>query len=137
MGHNMRFDAQLQQLNQMLNHIRTGIHHAGLNVEQALRLELAAEEALVNIVRHAYPEKSDGYLEIDWEVVQPQAFRITIRDEGSPFNPLEVKPPADLDASIDERKAGGLGIYLIRQLMDEVLYERKESQNVLTLVKRY
>lgn len=135
MTHNARFEADLQHLGSMLGHVREGIHFVRMDDEQGLRLELATEEALVNVVRHAYPDTNLGYVEIEWAPIDPRGLQIVIRDHGMAFNPLEVEPPSDLDAPIEHRKMGGLGIFLIRQLMDEVRYERQEGQNVLTLIK--
>jgi serine/threonine-protein kinase RsbW len=136
MRHNARFEANLKQLGRMLKHVREGIHYSKMDEEQGLRLELAAEEALVNVVTHAYPQSNQGYVEIEWQPVSPHGLQLIIRDSGTPFNPLDVEPPSDLEASIEERKAGGLGIFLIRQLIDEVRYERSKEQNILILLKK-
>ena len=94
-------------------------------------LELVLEEVLVNIIRYAYPA-ADGEIEIACELVGEEDLRISVMDTGVPFNPLEKSDP-DLDAAIEDRPIGGLGIYLVRQLANEVHYRREGEKNVLTL----
>ena len=69
-----------------------------------------------------------------WQV-QNSPMTFTITDSGIPFDPTQ-KPEADISSSAEEREIGGLGIHLVRQIMSEVLYERKEDKNVLTLIKQ-
>ena len=97
------------------------------------RIELAVEEALVNIVRHAYLGKPE---KIHLKVIHhPQKkVEIVIEDGGPPFDPLSTKLP-DVSGNLEEREIGGLGIMMMRQNMDEVKYQRKGKSNVLTLVK--
>ena len=63
--------------------------------------------------------------------------KITIADSGKPFNPLVQKPKADREASLEERQMGGLGLLFIRKCLDEVSYQRKNHQNILTLIKKH
>ena len=65
----------------------------------------------------------------------PGIFKLIFIDRGIPYNPLEKEDP-DTTLSADQRKIGGLGIYLVKKSMDEMFYERKDGQNILTLVKR-
>lgn len=97
-------------------------------------LELILEEVLVNIIRYAY-QASAGEIEIACAPAGEDGLRISVMDTGVPFNPLEKSDP-DLDAAIEDRPIGGLGIYLVRQLANEVLYRRDGEKNVLTLVVR-
>ncbi len=103
--------------------------------EEALRaLELSADEALTNVVNYAYPEGQPGVvrlvLEKDGEWV-----RLVIEDEGRPFDPEQVPEP-DLDAPLEERRIGGLGLYLMDKMMDEVIRSREGGVNRLILAKR-
>lgn len=97
-----------------------------------LKIELACEEAIVNIISHAQTES----LEIEVQIVPKSHAAITFADAGPPFNPLEQSAP-DLSLSLEERQPGGLGLFLIRQNMDELSYARKENRNHFTMIKRY
>lgn len=95
---------------------------------------LAVDEAATNIILHGY-QGQEGIIEI--EVVQEgDALVVRLRDETVPFDPTSVPPP-DLTVPLEQRAPGGLGIYLIRQVMDEVMYRiTSQGGNELTLVKR-
>ena len=107
-----------------------------LNLEQSLaaQLRLAIEEAVVNVMNYAYPAGSDGEVRVDM-VSDGRSIKVTVIDSGIPFDPtLPVK--ADTSLSAEDRQIGGLGILLVRELMDTMQYERTEGNNVLTLIKQ-
>lgn len=97
-------------------------------------LQLAADEAASNIIEHAYEGVSDGALYVNCDM-NGDIIVITLRDTGKSFNPAKVKEP-DLKADLSERQIGGLGVYLMRKLMDSVDYESSQSGNILTMTKR-
>jgi anti-sigma regulatory factor (Ser/Thr protein kinase) len=99
------------------------------------KVELASEEALVNIIRHAYQELP-GEIEIEVRAFPHSHVEIVIQDRGPPFDPLEEDREVDRTSSLEEREEGGLGIIFIRKYMDDVRYQRRGDQNVLTLVKK-
>ena len=100
-----------------------------------MQLDLAVEEIFVNIANYAYAP-GEGKAAIRVQVSEePCRVDVTFRDRGVPYNPLEKEDP-DVTALAAERKLGGLGIFLTKQLMDEVQYEYRDGQNVLTLTKR-
>ena len=103
------------------------------NRKEILVLRLACEEVVMNITSYAYPEGSEGYLDV--EIVKTNN-RIIIRfkDGGMPFNPLEQKMP-DIKLSWKLRRIGGLGIYLVFKKMDDVHYAYVDNENVLTIEK--
>ena len=96
-------------------------------------LQLAVEEAIVNTVVHGYGEAA-GDVAVGIRVTDG-AVVVRIEDRATPFDPLTVPEP-DCDSDLDERGIGGLGIYLIRSLVDEVAYRHIDGKNILTLVKR-
>lgn len=106
-----------------------------LSIEPALagQLRLAIEEAVVNIIDYAYPAGKKGQIDI---IVQSdgKTLRVQIIDSGVPFDPT-AKEKADTSLSAEDRQIGGLGILLVRELMDSINYERTNGKNVLTLVK--
>ena len=100
-----------------------------------MQLDLAVEEIFVNIANYAYAP-GEGKAAVRVQVSEePRRVDVTFRDRGVPYNPLEKEDP-DVTALAAERKLGGLGIFLTKQLMDEVQYEYRDGQNVLTLTKR-
>jgi anti-sigma regulatory factor (Ser/Thr protein kinase) len=106
---------------------------AGLPDETIDELELVVEELLVNIISYAYDEEGSGRIVV-LAAVDHGTVTIEFRDRGRPFDPLEREEP-DLDASVEERPIGGLGIYLVKDLATSVRYERIDGQNVLTVIK--
>ena len=104
-----------------------------LDTSTTLNLNLALEEAVTNVICYAYPPGTDGIVDIR-ATVGDHVLEFTISDEGQPFDPTAA-PEADTGASLAQRKIGGLGIHLVRQIMDNVRYEWKDGRNVLNLIK--
>ena len=126
--------AELENLQEMVEFIRKGAIDRGLENKTVYQIHLSCEEALINIINYAYPENK-GNIEIRYEPYEnSNGIVMEIIDQGVPFNPLE-KPDPDLDVPLEEREIGGLGIFMIKQIMDEVSYRRNNDKNILTLVK--
>jgi len=110
----------------------------GLDIPAELNmpLNLALEEAVSNVMLYAYPEQSGQVLVECTRRYREQTEQIvfTISDSGIPFDPTQ-HAEADISLSAEEREIGGLGIHLVRQIMDEVRYVREENKNILTLIK--
>ena len=105
----------------------------GFDMSTTMSLTLAIEEAVVNVMSYAYPEGTEGTVGI--EVVADDACaNFIISDSGKPFDPT-TKEEVDITLSAEERSIGGLGIHLVRQIMDSLHYERKDGKNILTLCK--
>lgn len=98
-------------------------------------LNLAVEEAVVNVINYAYPEGTEGEVNLD-SAVTDGALTFTVTDCGKPFDPT-ARAKVDINAGVEERPVGGLGIHLVRQIMDDVRYERRGGKNVLILTKKY
>lgn len=105
---------------------------AVVNRETNIKVITACEEIIVNIMNYAYPDQ-EGDLAIIFDD-EVESIKITFVDNGKPFNPLD-EPEADFSLSLEERGIGGLGILLVKKLMDDVHYEYKDNQNILTIVK--
>ena len=89
-----------------------------------------AEEVLVNVINYAYPQE-EGDVEVYCHPDEDNRLIIQVSDGGVPFDPLSVPPP-DLSQDINSRQAGGLGIFIVRQLADELKYVRDGKRNILT-----
>ena len=100
----------------------------------AARVRLAVEEAVVNVMNYAFPKgvRSTILLEVN---ADDETLSFELRDDGAPFDPT-AKKEVDVDSLIKNNVIGGLGIHLMRQYMDTIVYERKDGQNVLTMKKR-
>ena len=107
----------------------------GLALELLSKIDLALEEALANVIMYAYPKGTEGDVTLSMKV-EDNAIHMEISDRGVPFNPLQQQE-ADLDVPLDERKIGGWGIHLIKEIMDSVVYEYHEGRNVLKLFFYY
>ena len=95
------------------------------------KLELALEEVLVNVVHYAYKDK-EGWLELGVHTCSEKgSVCVRIKDGGHPFDPL-LKEEPDLTLAIEDRQIGGLGIYLVKNMVDDLNYERKDDLNIAT-----
>jgi anti-sigma regulatory factor (Ser/Thr protein kinase) len=126
------FVADLSKLHAILQWIRSWLVQYVREEALLRKLELVSEEALVNIISHAYKEEK-GTIHVSL-VSSPSRLEIILRDQGPPFNPLEFQAP-HIHRPLEERPEGGLGILFIKHFVDEVHYERTGNANVLTLVK--
>ncbi len=96
---------------------------------------LALEEVATNVVRHGGGE--EGTSEIEIEVISTdEEVRVEVRDSGKPFDPFHDAPEPDIDAALEDRTIGGLGVHFVRVLMDEASYRREDGRNHVTMVKR-
>lgn len=103
----------------------------GLDMPDVFQINLALEEAIVNVMNYAYPGESDREIWLEAEG-DNQQITFILSDEGKEFDPTKEDDP-DLTLSAEEREIGGLGIFLVKQMMKTVRYERKENKNVLTM----
>jgi anti-sigma regulatory factor (Ser/Thr protein kinase) len=124
----------MRELTGVLDGIEAALLEQNLSKDVSGEMRLVAEEAVTNVLSHAYGPGGESTVAITLEV-QASEIRLEIRDHGPPFNPLEAAPPR-LDLPIEERPVGGLGIHLIKTLTDEQRYARESDENVLILVKR-
>lgn len=96
---------------------------------------LALEEVATNVVRHGGGE--EGTSEIEVEVISTdEEVRVEVRDSGKPFDPFHDAPEPDIDATLEDRQIGGLGVHFVKVLMDEASYRREDGRNHVTMVKR-
>jgi anti-sigma regulatory factor (Ser/Thr protein kinase) len=105
-----------------------------LTPDIVFNLNLVLEEAVVNIINYAYPKEDHQHIYLSAKM-RDDSIVLVLTDTGKEFDPTAA-PEADVTLSADERGIGGLGIFLIRQIMNEVKYERIEGKNVLTLEKK-
>jgi len=129
------FIANFENLDEIGEFVGEEARRVGFSDKEIYSIQLAADEASSNIIEHAYAGVDNGKIEIDCSIFDG-GLKVVMRDQGKPFNPSSVPEP-NVKADLSERKIGGLGMYLMRKLMDEVSYASSaETGNVLTMVKR-
>ncbi|HWQ12490.1 MAG TPA: anti-sigma factor antagonist [Roseiflexaceae bacterium] len=127
--------ARLESLALISEFITDAAARVGMDEHAAWQVQLAVDEAATNIIQHGYDEGADGVIELSWRM-EGQDFVVTLRDYGRSFNPEEVPTP-DIHSPLEERQAGGLGIYLMTRLMDSVRFDFDEQRgNILMMTKR-
>jgi anti-sigma regulatory factor (Ser/Thr protein kinase) len=132
----LRLPARLELLDEFRAFVAARAREWNMPEDLDLKIELVLEEALVNVMRYAYPD-GNGQVEVvcaeeRFPAPGKRRFLIEIRDWGPAFNPLE-RPVPDLAAGISERPIGGLGIHLIRTMAEEVAYARTDGANILSI----
>lgn len=132
----VQFTAKFEFLDEIREFVGDIARSGGFTDKEVYNIQLATDEAASNIIEHAYEGVSDGLLDISCGVVG-SAITIVLVDHGESFDPSEIPAP-DLKADLSERKIGGLGIFLMRKLMDEVHYKAEpgKNSNTLTMTKR-
>jgi len=128
----MRLPAVMESVEPFQDMVRRAGVACGFQDHLLLRVELATEELLVNVINYAYPSESTGWIDLDCEATASGDLVMTIRDGGGPFNPLDLGTP-DTDAALNQREVGGLGVLLVRKMADDFRYERCGETNVVTL----
>ena len=122
--------AAVPQLTSFVDNVCSRLNIDGSTVMQ---MNLALEEAVVNVMNYAYPKGTKGDVDIR-ALCDGAQMKFVLIDSGTPFDPTKHQTP-DVQLSADERAIGGLGIFLVTQIMDNVSYERRNEKNILTLCK--
>ncbi len=110
------------------------VGETGIDMALACSLNLALEEAVVNVMNYAYPHGQVGSITLE-SYAFDGSLKFVITDNGIPFDPTRVKEP-DVTSGIEDRQVGGLGIFLVNRIMDKVEYKRMNNTNILTLSKK-
>lgn len=128
------FDAVLDQLDDVLAFVDEQLDLIDCPMKSRMQVQIAAEEIFVNIASYAY-QPGTGKADILVETAKnPRSVTITFKDRGVPYDPLAKEDP-DISLSAEDRPIGGLGIFMTKKSMDEMKYEYRDGQNVLTIRK--
>ena len=134
MEYELTVEARTENNDAVLSFLDPLLEKNGFSKKAQIELNIAVEELFVNIARYAYnPEVGLTEVRVEVEPEPPQV-SITFIDHGVPYDPLAKDDP-DLTLSAEERQIGGLGVFLVKKTMDDVNYEYKDGQNILTLKK--
>lgn len=134
-----RLPAKLEELNNVLAFTEAELEAAGCPMKEQMAISVCLEEAFVNVASYAYPEDyvdeeiADLTVSIDEE---KRTVTLEISDNGIPFDPLAKQDP-DVSLPADERKIGGLGIFMVKKMMDQVDYKYRDGKNILTMCKNF
>ncbi len=123
--------ATLDHLGALIDSVKKEAEAAGASRKKILEIELALEEALVNVIKYAY-QGGEGDIEVVSKSDQSGLLVVEIIDKGIPFD-VTAAPPPDITSDLPERKVGGLGIYFIKQVMDYVGYRREGDKNIVEM----
>lgn len=107
----------------------------GLPPEALFNTQLSLEEIFTNVASYAHDDDQEHEVEIIFSR-EDETITVEILDDGSPFNPLEEAPELDVESSLEDRRIGGAGIMLAKQLMTELRYQRNSDRNHLTMIKK-
>lgn len=130
----IKINAVIENLEQVVAFVDNELEKHNCPIKIKIQIDVAVEEIFVNIANYAYGENI-GDTVMDVEVSEnPKRVSIKFIDSGIPFNPLEREDP-DITLSAEERQIGGLGIYMVKKSMENMEYEYKNGQNILTIMK--
>lgn len=127
--------ALLEKLEEVTAFVDEQLEAHGCSMKVQMQVDIAVEEIYVNIAHYAYhPEAGEATVRLS---VGGDPLQVTIQfqDGGKPYNPLAKEDP-DVSLTAEEREVGGLGIFMVKNSMDDIIYEYKEGKNVLTIKKK-
>jgi anti-sigma regulatory factor (Ser/Thr protein kinase) len=127
------FPGNFENLEKISEFVKTAAKKAGFDEFTTYTIETSIDEACSNIIEHAYGIENIGSIEITINETE-ESLIFTLKDNGNPFNPDSIPTP-DLSSNIDDRDEHGLGLYMMKQWMDEVVFEFKNNSNFLTIIK--
>jgi anti-sigma regulatory factor (Ser/Thr protein kinase) len=131
----IRLPAAMENFDAFMQFVRTAAAGIGFGPDLQRKIQLACEEMVLNVINYAYPEGQPGDIELTATRAHDRVgLVVKISDWGGPFDPLQEKEP-DVHAPWQERRVGGLGIFMTKKIMDQVAYQRAGERNELTLTK--
>ncbi len=131
----IELEAKSDNLAKVLAFVDSHLEEAGCPMKTQMQIDVAVEEIFVNVATYAYAP-GDGTVRICIKRQKdPASVTITFTDRGVPYDPLKKEDP-DITLSAEERSIGGLGIFMVKQTMDDMFYEYKDGQNILTMTKK-
>ena len=130
----LTLDAKIENLDDVLAFVDERLENLGCPIRKKMQIDVAVEELFVNIASYAYgPEGGTASVEVT-AASDPHRVSITLSDSGTPYNPLLREDP-DVTLPAEKRGIGGLGIYMVKQSMDDVTYEYRDGRNNITITK--
>lgn len=129
--------ATLDNLDTVLGFIEVNLESIKCPMKIAMKIAVCVEELFVNVANYAYEGcVGDCVISIENNDNNPSKVKITLVDQGKNFNPLEKEDP-DTTLDVEQREIGGLGIFMVKNIMDAIFYERKEGNNIIIVEKSW
>ena len=130
----LKINNRVEELEQVARFVEEIGEELGLDMELQMNLNLVMEEMVSNVIFYAYPEGTEATIEL---VAESDGKELTfiLSDQGKEFDPT-LKDDADVDVNPAERDLGGMGIYIVKNIMNKVTYQRLEGKNLLTMQKK-
>ncbi len=137
MNNCIEVEATLEKLDTVLEFVEVNLEAMDCPMKVAMKIAVCVEELYVNIANYAY----DGQIgkcriDIEYDEKLPCRVRISLTDSGKYFNPLDKEAP-DITLDVEEREIGGLGIFMVKNIMDNISYERKQENNIIIMEKNW
>ncbi len=130
----LTIDAKTENLSRVLEFVDEELEKSGCSMRSMMQMDIAVEEIFVNIANYAYtPESGKAVIRVD-TANDPNRVTVIFKDTGTPYDPLAKEDP-DITLSSEERKIGGLGIYMAKKSVDDIKYEYKNGENILSIRK--
>ena len=131
----LKIEAVVENIEKVTDFVNEQLEELGCSMQMQLQVDVALDEIFSNICNYAYDPEDVGMAAID-VVDNPEdgSVEIIIRDRGIPFDPLKKEDP-DVSLGVKERAIGGLGIFMVKKMMDNIKYEYRDGANVLTITK--
>ena len=127
--------ATLENIEAVTDFVNGALEAIDCPMKAQMQIDIAIDELFSNVARYAYaPDTGDVTVRVE-SSNDPPAVIITFVDKGVPYNPLDKEDP-DTTLSAEDRQIGGLGIYMVKKSMDDISYEYKNGQNIVSIVKR-
>ena len=128
-------EAKPENLDKVLSFVDQSMDEFGSSQKAKMQMDIAVEEIFINIANYAYRPET-GYAFIHLETSDdPTTVTVTFKDTGMPYDPL-AKPDPDITLSAEERQIGGLGIFMAKKSVDDIHYEYKNGENILSISKK-
>jgi serine/threonine-protein kinase RsbW len=129
-----RFSCRLNNLEKVYDYVAKYAIKAGLNEAEVYAVQLAVDEATTNIIEHGYGRECSNRIDVTCEVLD-DGLKVVLYDDAEPFNPDDVPEP-ETNVPLEEIKPRGLGVFLMRKMMDEVQFQSTPDRgNTLTMIK--
>ena len=128
-----KIKSDLAEVEKLRSFLRESLQELNLSEKAYFIIELSLLEICINIINYAYPQKKGDLFLKTWK--EKDRLYFEVRDYGLPFDPTQSKTP-DIEEMVKNEKKGGLGIFLVRKLMDGIDYRRVNDQNILTMYKK-
>ena len=130
----LQVEAKVANIDVVTDFVNECLEGMDCSMRSMTQIDIALDELFSNICHYAYGDEVGTAIIRVCEMPQEHAASITLEDTGIPFDPLAKDDP-DVTLSIQDRAVGGLGIFLVKKTMDNVLYEYKDGKNILTIIK--